>query len=76
MQSDGNSFCGDVGLGSCNMSYRDEDSIVDQKYEKQISWDLYYEDLIFYKWLMKTHIWRNRAHNKELKKWVLGLLFC
>ena len=25
MQSDGNSFCGDVVLGSFNMSYRDED---------------------------------------------------
>ena len=47
MQSDGNSFRGDVVLDSCNMSYRDEDNILDQKYEKQISWDLYYEDFIF-----------------------------
>ena len=46
MQSDGDSFRGDVVLGSFNMSYRDEDSILDQKYEKQISLDLYYEDFI------------------------------
>ena len=47
MQSDGNSFCGDVVLGSFNMSYRDENIILEQKYEKQISWNLYYEDFIF-----------------------------
>ena len=44
MKSDGNSFCGDVVLDSFNTAYRDEDSILDQKYEKQISWDLYHED--------------------------------
>ena len=43
MQTDGNSFCGD--FDSFNISYRDEISIYDQKYEKQIPWDLYYEDL-------------------------------
>ena len=48
MQSDGNSFCGKVFLGSFNMSYRDEDSIIDQKYVKQISLDIYYEDLKVY----------------------------
>ena len=69
MQSDGNSFCGDVVFGSVNMVNRDEDSILDQKYEKQISWDLNHEDFIFQKWLMKMHIWRNKAHNnKELKQ--------
>ena len=47
MQSDGNNFCGDVVLGSLNMSYIDEDSILEEKYEQQISWDLYYEDFIF-----------------------------
>ena len=47
MQSDGNNFCGDVVSDGFNMSYRDEDSILEQKYEKQISWDLYYEDFIF-----------------------------
>ena len=40
MKSDGNSFCGDVVLNSFNMSYRDEDSILEQKYGVQISWDL------------------------------------
>ena len=33
MQSDRNSFCGDVVLDSFNMVYRDEDSILYQKYE-------------------------------------------
>ena len=35
MQSDGNSFRGDV-MDSFNLTYGDEDSILDQKYEKQI----------------------------------------
>ena len=38
MQSDGNSFCGDVVLDSFNMEYSDEDSILDKKYVKQIFW--------------------------------------
>ena len=46
-QSDGNRFCGDVVFDSFNMAYRDEDSILDQKYEKQVFWDLYYEDFKF-----------------------------
>ena len=44
MLSDGISLCGDVVLDSLNMSYRDEDNILGQKYEKQIFWDLCYED--------------------------------
>ena len=36
MQSDVNSFCGDVVLDSFYMVYNDEDSIYDQKYEKRI----------------------------------------
>ena len=47
IQSDGNSFCGDVVLDSFNIVYSDEDSILDQKYEKWIFWNLYYEDLKF-----------------------------
>ena len=35
IESDGNSFCGDVVLGSFHMSYRDQDNILEQKYEKQ-----------------------------------------
>ena len=42
MQSDGNIFCGDVVLDGFNTAYMDEDSILDQKYEKPISMDLYY----------------------------------
>ena len=48
MQSDGNSFGGDVVSYNFNMVYIDEDSILDKKYEKQISWDLYNEDLNFW----------------------------
>ena len=36
MQSDGNSFCGDIFLESFNMAYWDEDIFLDQKYEKQM----------------------------------------
>ena len=32
-------------LGQLYMVYNDEDSILDQKHEKQIFWDLYFEDL-------------------------------
>ena len=39
MQSDGNRFCGDVLLDSVNMAYGHEESVLDQKYEKQISRD-------------------------------------
>ena len=38
-QSDRNSFWGDVVLDSFNMAH--EDSVLDQKYEKQISRDRY-----------------------------------
>ena len=43
MQSDGNSFCGDV-LDSADMVYRDQDSILYQIYEEQIFSDHYHED--------------------------------
>ena len=35
MQSDGNSYCGDVVLDSFNIIYSDEDSISDQTYESE-----------------------------------------
>ena len=37
MQSDGNSFCGDVVLDSFDMEYRDKDSILDQQCVQLIS---------------------------------------
>ena len=40
MQSEGNSFCRDVVLNIFNMAYRDKDSILTEKYEKQIFWEL------------------------------------
>ena len=43
-QSLSNSFLGDVVLDSFNMVYRDEDGILDQKYENQICSDFYRDD--------------------------------
>ena len=69
MWSESNSFWGDVVLDIFNMAYRDEDSILDQIYQKQIFSDFYYEDSKFYKWLKNMHIWRNTdLYNKELIK--------
>ena len=44
MQSGGNSFCGYVVFDSDNMTSRDEDSLLDQIYEKKIRSDFYYDD--------------------------------
>ena len=53
------------------MASKDEDSIQDKKYDKQIFWEIYEE------WLRKMHIKGNTAHNnKELIKFGLVLLFC
>ena len=51
------------------MAYRDEDSILDQQYEKQIFLAFYFENLKFKVWFKKMHILRNTAlYNKELIK--------
>ena len=47
MQSDWNSFVGDVVFDSFNMAYRYEDSILDQYTKRKIFLDLYYKDLKF-----------------------------
>ena len=44
MQSDGNSFGGEIVLENVNMVSRGEDSILDQINEYQIFIDLYNED--------------------------------
>ena len=44
MQSNGKFFCGDVVFDTINMPNRDEDSRLDQMYEKQISWDIYHKE--------------------------------
>ena len=44
MRLDGNSFCKDVVLDGLKMVYSDDDSILDQKYNKRIFLDLYYWD--------------------------------
>ena len=45
MQSDGKSYGGYVVFYNFNMVYRDKDSICDQKYDKQIFWNLHYKIL-------------------------------
>ena len=47
MQSDGNNSWEDVVLDSFNMPYKYKNSILVQKYEKEISCDLYYADFKF-----------------------------
>ena len=42
MQSDKNSFFGDVVVNSFYMAYIDDYSILDKKYEKKIFWNLYH----------------------------------
>ena len=42
-QSQSNSFWGDDVLDSFKMVYKDEESILDQTYEKQISSNFYYD---------------------------------
>ena len=49
------------------MAYRDEDSILDQIYAKQIFSAFYYEDLRFQEGFKKMHIKGNTGlYNKEL----------
>ena len=55
MQSDGNSFGGDIVLESVNMVSGGEDNILDQIYENQIFSDFYYKDFLFKTWLKKMH---------------------
>ena len=47
MESNWNTFGGDVALVSVNMASRRENRIFDQMYNKQISLDSYFEDFIF-----------------------------
>ena len=44
MQSDGNSFCGDVVLDSFNKASRDENNILDQMYKSKKCSDYFYDD--------------------------------
>ena len=56
MQSDGNSFGGDVVLDNVNTLSSFEDSILDQMHEKQMFSCLHFEDFKFLKKLKKMHI--------------------
>ena len=56
MQSDRNSFCGDVVLNCVNKAFREEDSILDEIYEEQVFSGLYYDDLSFPKSYTKKDI--------------------
>ena len=44
MQSDGDSFGGDVVLDGVNMACKDEDNILDKIHVKQICLYFYYDD--------------------------------
>ena len=63
----GTVFWGDVVWYSFEKAKRDEGIISDQKYQKQIFWDLYFEDFKFWEWLKKMHIY-TAYKNKELIK--------
>ena len=61
MQSDGNSFCGDVVSDSLHKASLDVDNILEQIYiEANI-----YKGLKFYEWWSKMHTKRNTAHNNK-----------
>ena len=47
MQSDRNSFCGEIVLDSVNMASKDKDSFSEQIYKRQMCPDLYYDDFKF-----------------------------
>ena len=50
MQSDWNSFCGDVGWDSVNQAFRDEEGIYTKcMYDKQKYLDFYYWRFKFFK---------------------------
>ena len=49
MRSDRTNYYGDVVLDSVNMAFRDEDSIIDQKYEKKKLLGLSFERFLQYK---------------------------
>ena len=52
MQSNGNSFCGDVVLDSLNMVFSE---IEFKTNIMKMFWDLYYKDFIFEEWLKNMH---------------------
>ena len=69
MQSDWISFCGDVVCDNILLVHRDEDSILDPKYKKQLFWNIYYEDFNFKSYCGKcTSQWNAALNNKELIK--------
>ena len=77
MQSGGISFYGDVVLWSFNKAYRNKDGILDQKYEKQIFWDLYYEDFNFKSYWGKCILKEIQTlKTRSSSNWVLVLLLC
>ena len=57
MQSDRNSYSGDVVLDSVNMAFSYEDNILDLIYEKQIFSDLDLQNIHIYKVIQQgTHV--------------------
>ena len=55
MQSDGNSFCGDVVLNIFNMAFRDEENILDQAYKSKYVRIIIMMILIVYNIIRKSY---------------------
>ena len=73
MQSDGNSFSGDVVLDSINMAQRDLDSILNQMYQKQMFQDLFMKILNDKSDSEKAYLQSSTSlYNKELTNLGFG----
>ena len=68
MQSDGNSFCGDVVLDSFNIANKDEDNILDKMFQSKYVWINIMMILIFLWHFTKVHTNTTVALNQIL--WV------
>ena len=56
MQSDGNSYCGDIVLDSLNKASWDEDNILDQMYKNKYVWIIFLIILILYN-IIQKHVY-------------------
>ena len=74
MQSDGNSFGGDVVLDSFNKTFRDEDNILDQIYKSEYVRIIIMMILILYKMIRKCII-TLQYHKKKLNLKIPKILF-
>ena len=77
VQSDGNSFCGDVVLDSFNMAYRDKNSILDQNMKSKY-FGIFIMKILNFKSDGGNCIFKEIVHITTInsKNWVLVLLLC